>query len=195
MGVLLVSSAKIKAFSQLNEGVDDALLLAGIQISQDIGLQTLLGTKFYNHILSAASGNTLSNQENILVQEYIQPYLIWRGVWESMGTMYYRMMNKSIIVGNTEQGNAADKSGFIYLRNIHRDRYEFYAQRLMDYIQYRPGDFPDYFSNSTLDGMFPSKENYFAGVHIGPGSPRRLPVPGIRGWADPTGPSCCVDNW
>ena len=50
-GVLLVSSQKIKAFTNVNENLDEQLLLPNIQISQDIGLQSLLGSEFYFQIL------------------------------------------------------------------------------------------------------------------------------------------------
>lgn len=193
MGVLLVSSAKLKAFSQVNDNVDDALLLSSIQISQDIGLQTLLSTTFYEHILNAVQTNTLTAAENTLLQDYIQPYLLWRSVWEALPTIYMRIMNKSVIIGQTEQGNPIDQKQLTYLRNIHQDRWGFYAQRLMDYIKNNPSDFPLYFSWNSTDGMPPSKENYFGGIHISPGR-RHLPPVGVRGWADPTGPNCCSDD-
>lgn len=201
MGVLLVSSAKIKAFTQVNDNVDDALLLSSIQISQDIGLQTLLGTRFYNHLLDAVQASTLTTAENTLLQDYIQPYLLWRSVWEALPTLYMRIMNKSVIIGNTEQGSAVDKGSFTYLRNIHQNRYEFYAQRMMDYIKNNPGDYPLYWQYTSTDGMKPSRENYFGGIHISNAQPRKLPpvgwnngVAGLPAYLDPSSDWCCFDN-
>lgn len=198
-GIILVSSAKIKAFTEVNENLDEALLLPNIQIAQDLGLQNLLGTKFYDHLKTAASGNTLSSAERTLMNDYVSPYLLWRAVYEAMPSIYMRMMNKSVIVGNTEQGQAAPRSDFQYLRNIHSDRFQFYAQRLMDYIKNNPGDFPDYFSWTTTDGMPPSKENYYSGIQFHPGR-RKLPnpnyyIPGLPNYADPSGDYCCDDSY
>ncbi len=130
MGVLLVSSAKLKAFSQVNDNVDDALLLSSIQVSQDIGLQTLLSTTFYQHILNAVQTNTLTNAEDTLLQDYIQPYLLWRSVWEALPTIFMRIMNKSVIVGQTEQGNPIDQRQLTYLRNVHQDRWGFLRTKI-----------------------------------------------------------------
>ena len=192
--ILLVSANKVKAFTEVNEGVDEILLLSNIQVSQDIGLQTLLGTSFYNHILQAASGSTLTSAENVLLQDYIQPYLLWRATWEALPTFYMRIMNKAVIKGNTEQGSSIDKGELNYLRNIHQNRFEFYAQRLMDYIKNNPADFPLYFSYTSTDGMAPSKENYYAGLHIEPGR-RKLPRVGTSynfpSYTDPTDPNFC----
>jgi hypothetical protein len=198
--VLLVSSKKIKNFTEVNENVDEQLLLSNIQIAQDLGLQNLLGTKFYNHILTAASGNTLTNAENILLQDYIQPYLLWRATWEALPTLYMRVMNKSVIIGDTEQGKAVSKNDLTYLRNIHEDRYSFYAQRLMDYIKNNQADFPIYYQYTSTDGMAPQTENYYNGIYFDTGR-RKLPRVGTAGgfgtipsYTDPTDPSyCCYD--
>ena len=175
MGVLLVSANKIKAFTNINDNVDEALLLSNIQVATDIGLQTLLGTKFLNHILTASQNNTLTAAETTLVQDYIQPYLIHRAYWESIPQIWSRVMNKSIIVGNTEQGTAVSAGDMKYLRNATQDRYEFYAQRLMDYIKNNPNDYPQYWAYSSTDGMPPVRENYFGGIHITNAMPRHLP--------------------
>jgi len=69
MGVLLISEVKLKNFTNINKNVDMDVLKAEIQIAQDIDLQTLLGTLFYNHLLSQVSstGNTFNLEENTLV--------------------------------------------------------------------------------------------------------------------------------
>ena len=196
--VLLVSSNKIKAFTDVNDNVDEKLLLSNIQIAQDLGLQNLLGTSFYFHILNAAETQTLTGPENTLLQDYIQPYLLWRAVWEALPTLWMRIQNKSVIIGQTEQGSPVGKNEFNTLRQIHESRYEFYAQRLMDYIKNHPGDYPLYFAYNSNDGMKPAKENYYAGLYIDTGR-RKLPrypggIQGMPSYIDPTDPDyCCYD--
>ena len=185
MGILLVSAEKIKAFTEINENVDEALLLSNIQIAEDISLQTTLGTKFLNHIKTAAQNNTLTSAETDLLQNYIQPYLIQQAYYESLVAIYMRVMNKSVVVGNTVQGSAISTGDLKYLRNIVRDRAQFYQQRLMDKLKDDQNDFPLYWSSSSNEGMKPSKENYFGGIQIPPGA-RKLPLPGVRGYLDPS---------
>ena len=184
-GVLLISAKKIKAFTEVNDNVDEKLLLSNIQIAQDLGLQTLLGTRFYNHILDGAQGGTLTTAETTLLQDYIQPYLLWRATWESLPTLWARIMNKAIVIGNTEQGTSVDKGSLTYLRNIYQNRYEFYAQRAMDYIKNNQADYPIYYQYTSTDGMKPQKENYYGGLHIEPGM-RKLPKVGT-GWKNNNG--------
>lgn len=198
--VLLVSAKKIKAFTEVNDNVDEALLLANIQIAQDLGLQGLLGSRFYFHILNGAQNNTLTGPETTLLQEYIQPYLLWRATWEALPTLLMRVMNKSVIIGTTEQGSAITTKDLTYLRNLHENRFSFYSQRLMDYIRNNPSDFPEYFQYTSTDGMPPARENYYSGLYIDTGR-RRLPRVGTAGfngripsYTDRTDPDyCCYD--
>ena len=66
--VLMVSETKLKAFTDINENVSVDILLPNIQIAQDIGCQTLLGTKFYNSLRTKIQGQTLNPEETILLE-------------------------------------------------------------------------------------------------------------------------------
>ena len=197
---LLISAKKVKSFTEVNDNVDEILLLSNIQIAQDLGLQGILGTRFYQHMLNAARNNTLTGPERTLLEDYIAPYLLWRATWEALPTFWMRVMNKSIIKGNTEQGVHIDKGDLTYLRNIHESRYEFYAQRMMDYLKNNPSDFPIYFQYTSTDGMAPMKQNYNNGLYIDTGR-RKLPKVGTAGsygsipsYTDRTDPDyCCFD--
>ena len=70
MGVLLISETKLKAFTNINKNVDMDVLKAEIQIAQDIDLQTILGTLFYDHLLNqvTSTGNTFNADEKKLVE-------------------------------------------------------------------------------------------------------------------------------
>jgi len=195
LGVLLVSAEKVKSFTEVNENLDESLLLPNIQIAQEIGLHNLLGTQFYEHILNAAQNNTLTSAERTLLEDYIAPYLLWRAVYEALPSIYMRMMNKSVSIGESPNAKSVDRGDMSYLRNIHQNRYEWYSQRLQDYLQPRNADFPLYFQYNSNDGGIPkSSVNYFSGLHItdGPRRPYRYWAKGLPIYTDPTNPdNCC----
>jgi hypothetical protein len=168
-GVLLVSETKLKNFTNTHQNLDVELMLPNIQVAQDLGLQNLLGGRFYDEIINQVSGGTLTSDNRYFLENYIQPYLLWRAYWETIPQVYMRMMNKTIVVGDTEQGKAVGIKEMQYLREIAQSRYEFYAQRLMDQLRNYPNLYPAYYSYSTKDGMPPSRVTYFAGIHFEPG--------------------------
>lgn len=171
MGVLLISETKLKAFTNINKNVDMDVLKAEIQIAQDIHLQTILGTKFYDHLLSQVSstGNTFNADELTLVNEYIAPFLIQKAYAEAIPHLHYRTMNRGIVEGDMESARSVDMDTMKYLRSIQNQRADFYMTRLQDYLLTGRGQnkFPDYLSASTIDGMMPAKgEKYVNGIYL-----------------------------
>jgi hypothetical protein len=165
--VLLVSEGKLKAFTNINKNVDIDAIRAELSVAQDLHLQPLLGTKFYKHLLNQVSptGNTFNADELELVNEYISPFLINVSYFEMIPHLHVRTMNVGLVapagVDGGKQG--VDMETMKYLRNIQKQRSEFYKQRLQDYLITGEGQnkFPDYLSYSTLDGMIPDKSSKY----------------------------------
>jgi hypothetical protein len=172
MGVLLISEIKLKNFTNINKNVDMDVLKSEIQIAQQIDLQTILGTKFYNHLLSqiTATGNTFNNNEKTLVDEYIQPFLIQQAYFQCIPHLMYRSMNRGIVEGTMENATSVDIETMKYLRTIQKQRADFYMTRLQDYLLIGRGQnqFPDYVTQSTIDGMIPDRsQKYNNGIFLG----------------------------
>jgi hypothetical protein len=171
MGVLLISETKLKAFTNINKNVDMDVLKAEVQIAQDIDLQTILGTKFYNHLLSqvSATGNTFNADETTLVNDYIQPFLIQQAYFQAIPHLMYRSMNRGIVEGMMENATSVDIETMKYLRSLQKQRADFYMTRLQDYLLIGRGQnkFPDYNTQSTIDGMIPDRtQKYNNGIFL-----------------------------
>lgn len=171
MGVLLISEVKLKNFTSINKNVDMDILKANVQITQDIDLQTILGTKFYNHLCSQvqSTGNTFNADETTLVNDYIQPFLLQQSYFRAMPNIMYRTMNNGIVQGEMENATIVDIETFKYLRNVQKQTADFYMTRLQDYLLIGKGQnkFPDYVSQSTIDGMIPDRaQKYMNGIAL-----------------------------
>jgi hypothetical protein len=171
--VLLVSENKLKAFTNVNKNVDIDAIRAEIGIASDIHLQNLLGTKFYNHLLDqvSATGNTFNADELTLVNEYISPYLIQMSYYEMIPHIHFRTMNVGIVKAGAVDGgrDGVDMETMKYLRNIQKQRADFYMMRLQDYLIIGKGQnkFPDYNTQNTEDGMLPAKsEKYNSPIYL-----------------------------
>lgn len=165
--VLLVSENKIKAFTNINKNVDMDVIRAEIGIAQDIHLQTILGTKFYDQLLSkvTATGNTFTADELILVNDYIANFLIQVAYYEMIPNLHLRTMNTGIVKAGAVDGgrDGVDIESMKYLRTIQKQRADFYKMRLQDYliIGKGQGKFPGYLSQNTQDGMLPDKSDKY----------------------------------
>lgn len=159
--VLLISETKLKAFTNINKNVDMDVLKAEIKVAQDIDLQTVLGTKFYNNLCAQVTltGNTFTPIEKELIDEYVAPFLIHSAYHTAIPHIHYRTMNRGIMEGEAESARGVDIETMKYLRNIQKQRADFYKQRLLDYLNLGAGQnqFPDYINYSTYDGMIPDR--------------------------------------
>lgn len=171
--VLLVSENKIKSFTNINKNVDISAIRAEIGIAQDLHLQPLLGTKFYNHLLDqvSATGNTFNADELILVNDYISNYLIQVAYYEMIPHLHLRTMNVGIVEPAALEGgrNGVDIETMKYLRTIQKQRADFYMMRLQDYLIIGKGQnkFPDYNTQTTEDGMIANKsEKYNSPIYL-----------------------------
>ena len=179
--ILLISETKLKAYTTLNQNIDMALLTSCIFIAQEIHLQALIGTKGYNYYQNLVrdnqlSGTTISTADRTMLDDYFAPYLVHAASYEAMPEIFARKMNKAITIGNTEQGTSIDIKGMSYLREIELSRYNFYAQRMMDYLLGNPSDYPWYYTYGHIQDMPPQKTQYFGGMWFTPGlrkPPRR----------------------
>ena len=171
MGVLLISEIKLKAFTNINKNVDMDVLKAEVQIAQDIDLQTILGSKFYHHLLDqvSATGNTFNVDELVLINDYVQPYLIQTAYFNALPHLYARTMNNGVTLGTMENAQSVDIETMKYLRSVQKQRADFYSQRLIDYLLTGRGQnkFPDYNDASTIDGMIPDRsQKYNNGIFL-----------------------------
>jgi hypothetical protein len=171
MGVLLISEVKLKNFTNINKNVDMDVLKAEVQYAQDSELQTILGSKFYHHLLSqvSATGNTFNPDEKILVDDYISKYLIQTAYFNAFPALMFRTLNRGVQQGQNEFGTPVEIETFKYLRNIQKQRSDFYSQRLLDYLLTGRGQnkFPDYLNASTIDGMVPDRiQKYNNGIFL-----------------------------
>lgn len=171
MGVLLISEVKLKNFTNINKNVDMDVLKAEVQIAQDIDLQTVIGTKFYEHLMSQVSstGNTFNADEKKLIDDYIAPFLIQTAYFNAIPQIHYRTMNRGIVQGQMENATSVDIETMKYLRSIQKQRADFYLTRLQDYLLIGKGQnkFPDYLTQSSIDGMIPDRTTkYNNGIYL-----------------------------
>lgn len=170
MGVLLISQGKLKAFCDININLDVELLLPNIAYAQDL-MQATIGTALYQHLLDAVRTSTLTADEILLLEDYIQPVLLHKAYHEAIPSLWIRVMNKGIIKGDTEGGSSIDAGSMKYLRNIQENRYQFYNQRLLDFLNAKSNLYPLFNTYNSSDGGMPSSEqNYFSGVVIPDGN-------------------------
>lgn len=165
--VYLISTTYLKDNTPINENVDDKLLKSAIKESQEIYIRDIIGSGLYNEIQDQAFNGTLTNNNTTLLDTYIAPCLKYYTLTESMLPMTFKMLNKTVASRNSDNANAITIEEMTLMERRFRDKAEYYANRLKDYLCANTSTYPKYLNaGSTLDTIFPQDVQVFGGIYL-----------------------------
>jgi len=145
----ILSEAKFRQFTDVNDMLDTALVKNAIREAQDIHLQRIIGTQLYNKILSDINAGSLTGDYKTLVDDYIQDFLLYAAYYESLEAIYIRPRNNGLLTPTGgENSIEVDRSLFNVKRQSVENKQEFYAEKLSQYISENENTFPELSSNN-----------------------------------------------
>ena len=153
---LLISEAKVRAFTDLNESVDDSLMVNAIREQQDMVIQPIIGTKLYNTIIEKIDNSSVSGSYQTLLDDYIQPALVYSSLYNITENIYVRSRNNGLLTptGGENSGNV-DKNMYDTKRQSIFNKQQFYSDQLSRYLNEKYNLFPELGENTELYQFIP----------------------------------------
>jgi hypothetical protein len=163
---LIISEEKLREFTDINDNLDSKLLTNAVREAQDIYLQRLTGTSLYEYILNQIDANTLSGNYKDLVDNFIQPYLIYASYWEALDAIYTRPRNNGLLQPTGgENSEKADGTWYNRKRQMVENKMEYYGERLTNYLIQNENQFPQLNDNGPFWKQYP---DYTTGYNKSP---------------------------
>jgi len=163
---LIISEEKLREFTDINDNLDSKLLMNAVREAQDIYLQRLTGTSLYEYILNEIDADTLSGNYKTLVDNFIQPYLIYASYWESLDAIYTRPRNNGLLQPTGgENSEKADGTWYNRKRQMVENKLEYYGERLTNYLIQNESQFPQLNDNGPFWKQYP---DYTTGYNKSP---------------------------
>jgi len=148
---LLISEAKVRQFTDINQNVDTDLIKNNIRTAQDYYLQSTIGTKLYNKLMSDVDNNTLSGYYETLLNDYVQDFLLYAAYYETLESIYLRPRNNGLLRPNGgENSDPVDKDLYNMKRQSVENKMTYYNERLTNYIIEEEANFPELSSTDKL---------------------------------------------
>jgi hypothetical protein len=164
---LFVSEEALKNYvSSLNQNVSPESLVPSILLSQDIELQTFLGSTFYFHLQNEILNGTVSENNQFLIDNYISKAVIQFTMVHALPTLNWKIYNKSVQRPGSENSETATLEEIKFLQQEYRNVGNQYMEKLVYWINLHPGDYPVYFSQKVTDGNMPSYQSPIAGTLV-----------------------------
>tara|TARA_R100000908_G_scaffold65022_1_gene51269 strand:+ start:2079 stop:2579 length:501 start_codon:yes stop_codon:yes gene_type:complete len=160
--VLFITRTDLVKNSIIDGNVDTDKFIQFIKVAQEIEIQNYLGTKLYDKIGADISGAGLAGNYLTLVNEYLQPMLIWYAQAEYIPYAAYQIKNGGVFKHTSENAETVSKVEVDFLVQKARNTAEYYTNRFLDYICENSGLFPEYNQNSGSD-VYPDTDATFNG--------------------------------
>lgn len=175
--VYFVTVDYILNVTPIEKNVDQDKIVPFITISQDLHIQSILGSLFYDHLKNAISGNTLNSDETYLIRNYIQPCVAFWTFYESYISLNYKTTNKAVSKERSEYSEPLSLDELKYSRSAIRINAEYYSKRLQKYLTDYNYLFPTYNQTTSKDNVIKQRDNYFNGIYMpSTWNNRRIPI-------------------
>lgn len=165
---LFISESTLKERSFISDNVDIKYLRETILWAQDQHIQRLTGSTLYELLKTQVIANTLTAANTTLINDYIQPILIWRVTAESAYWSSNKMMNKGVTNLSSENSQLASRATIDALANKANDKAEWYESRLVAFLCENEADYPTYQNpGSGSDVIHPTREAFTSAIFLG----------------------------
>lgn len=164
--VQFVSVNYIKEHTAMEENVDASKVAPFIIKVQDTHLQQILGSYFYQHLMDAVVGGTLTTAEDNLIKNYIQRLISEWVFYEAFPFLNYKATNKAISKQNSDNSIASELNEVKFMRSAIRDMAEFYNERLNMELINNGNLYPEYQNPALPENLPKNNKSYFNGVYL-----------------------------
>ena len=155
---VFIDADYIKAYSQVNGGIDEKYFLPAILTAQDKYIQPILGSNLYNYLIDNLS--SLPIIYKTLMNNYIlKPTMYWTLV-ELYPYLSNKVLNSSISQVSGDNTTPISKAEVDSLIAKERNNAQFYSERLIDYLIANSSTLTEY-NNGTSADMKPIQTIYF----------------------------------
>tara|TARA_R110000803_G_scaffold87280_1_gene153894 strand:+ start:460 stop:1038 length:579 start_codon:yes stop_codon:yes gene_type:complete len=162
--VLLVSEQRMKQWTSLDNNIRIDVLTPSILNAQNLYIQDTLGTKFFDRLKAGVLANDLTVTESDFLRDYVGPTLMQYALYMLLPSLKYKMVEKGILNGTSEETQPTTLQELQYLRESTIETAQFYDQRMKEFLWQNPSFFPEWLTWEN-NGMPANRQtSYFSGL-------------------------------
>lgn len=145
-----ITEAYIKNNTPITKNVDVTDVTPYIKSVSDMRIQAILGSVFYNDILTKYNAQTLSANETTLV-EYIQPVVAWYAASDAAFGLSYQLKNKGVQQQFGDFSQQVSQGEVAFTMDHYGQKARFYEARLKAWLIENKALFTIFISESNKD--------------------------------------------
>lgn len=166
--ILFISEQTLKDRSVIQDNVDPKLIKPTIKHAQDMYIEPILGTGLYRELQDQIANDDVSVLNKTLLDNYITDCLVWYIASEMTISLGYKFTNKNVLKKNSENSETSSISELFDLMELYKNKAEWYAQRITNYLCENNTDYPLYDNpGNGVDVIHPNSTSYSNGMYLG----------------------------
>lgn len=150
MAVYFITENYLKNNTPITKNVDVNDVTPYIATQSDMRIQSILGTYFYEYLLSAYNAQTLNSDEEDLVEK-IQPVVAWFSAVDAVFGLSYQLKNKGVQVQFGDYSTNVSQSEIAFNMDHYEQKAHFYEKRLTNWLLDNKDLFPEFISDDNKD--------------------------------------------
>ena len=157
--VLFINRTDLVRNSILDGNIDTDKFIQFINTAQVVTIQQFTGTKLYDKIGLLIGNKDIDLPVNAsyktLLNEYLQPMLIWYAQVDYIPFAAYQIRNGGVYKHSSENSETVSKDDIDFLVEKCRTQADWYTRRFIDFMAFNQTTYPEYTLNTNND-LYPS---------------------------------------
>jgi hypothetical protein len=169
--IYFVTETYLKTNTPITANVDVTDVTPYVKTQSDLRIQPILGSYFYNYLLTQYNNQVLNPDEELLVAK-IQPCIAWYSAVDAVFGLSYQLKNKGLQQQNGDYSTSVSRSEVAFGMEHYEEKAAFYERRLREWLKEQvkanPTIFPEFVDPLNTDSdMKPLKDDNQNGYNIG----------------------------
>jgi hypothetical protein len=145
-----ITESYLKTNTPITANVDVTDVTPYIATQAALRIQPILGTTFYNYLLTQYNAQALLPDEVDLV-EFIQPVIAWRSAEDAVFGLTYQLKNKGLQTQSGDFSASVSRSEVAFGMEHYAQKASFFEQRLIRWLLANRNLFPLFISTANQD--------------------------------------------
>ena len=145
-----ITETYLKVNTPITANVDVTDVTPYIATQAALRVQPILGTRFYNYLLTQYN-NTALNPDEINLVEFIQPVIAWRSAEDAVFGLTYQLKNKGLQTQSGDYSASVSRNEVAFGLEHYAQTASFFEQRLIRWLLTNRALFPQFISPTNLD--------------------------------------------
>ena len=152
--ILLTSENTVRSYSNLDCNTQSKFLLSAIRESQEVGLQSIIGTALLRKLKALVGSGEISQEGNEAYKDlldYAQMYLVYQSIVNVCLIATVKLSNGGAQMTSDENLTTLNINDLFIIQKHYQDKADFFAKRLQAYILQNKGLLPELTENDCVN--------------------------------------------